>query len=127
MPGANTNFSGLEPNLRMGLSLTLKYMISLKKFYSTNTLAYLSGGSVRKEKRFYGFEAWFSRMSIPKRKKNNYSELKIKKQLDKSAASLQHHAAAWVPRMFYNFYLANNHKIANNSTYTEAREKKAHI
>jgi hypothetical protein len=47
--------------------------------------------------------------------------------MEKSAASLQHHAAAWFPDMFYNFYLAKNHKIANNSTYTEAREKKAHI
>jgi hypothetical protein len=31
--------------------------------------------------------------------------------------------AAWVPDMFYNFYLEKNHKIVNNSTATEAREK----
>jgi hypothetical protein len=35
-------------------------------------------------------------------------------------------AARWqelVPDMFYNFYLVKNHKIANNSATTEAREK----
>jgi hypothetical protein len=31
--------------------------------------------------------------------------------------------AAWVADMFYYFYLVKNHKIANNSTNTEAREK----
>jgi hypothetical protein len=31
--------------------------------------------------------------------------------------------AAWVPEMFENFYLLKNHKTANNSTATEAREK----
>jgi hypothetical protein len=31
--------------------------------------------------------------------------------------------AAWVPDMFCNFYLVKNHKIANNSRTTEAREK----
>jgi len=31
--------------------------------------------------------------------------------------------AALVPDMFCNFYLAKNHKIANNSATTEAREK----
>jgi hypothetical protein len=35
---------------------------------------------VRKKKRFCGFDAWFSRMSIPERK-YNYSELKIKKTI----------------------------------------------
>ncbi len=30
---------------------------------------------------------------------------------------------AWVPDMFYNFYLAKNHKIAKNSTTTNARGK----
>jgi len=28
-----------------------------------------------------------------------------------------------VPDMFYNFYLVKNHKVANNSTNTKAREK----
>jgi len=32
--------------------------------------------------------------------------------------------AAWVPDIFYNFYLMKNHKIANNLVTTEAREKK---
>jgi hypothetical protein len=31
--------------------------------------------------------------------------------------------AAWVSDIFYNFYLVKNHKIANNSTAAEAREK----
>jgi hypothetical protein len=31
--------------------------------------------------------------------------------------------AAWVPDMFGNFNLVKNHKIANNSATTEAREK----
>ncbi len=31
--------------------------------------------------------------------------------------------AAPVPGMFCNFYLVKNHKIANNSATTEAREK----
>jgi hypothetical protein len=32
-------------------------------------------------------------------------------------------AARLVPDMFCNFYLVKNHKIANNSATTEAREK----
>jgi hypothetical protein len=31
--------------------------------------------------------------------------------------------AALVPDMFHNFYLVKNHKIANNSSTTEARAK----
>jgi hypothetical protein len=31
--------------------------------------------------------------------------------------------AAWVPDMFCNFYLVKNHKIDNNLTTTEGREK----
>ncbi len=31
--------------------------------------------------------------------------------------------AAWIPGMFYNFYLVKNHIITNNSATTEAREK----
>jgi hypothetical protein len=34
--------------------------------------------------------------------------------------------AAWLPDMFYNFYLVKNHKIAINSTTTKAREKNKH-
>jgi hypothetical protein len=40
-----------------------------------------------------------------------------------SAASFCHQVAALVPGMFCNFYLAKNHKIANNSATTEAKEK----
>jgi len=40
-----------------------------------------------------------------------------------SAASFCCQVAALVPDMFYNFYLVKNHKIANNSATTEAREK----
>jgi len=29
----------------------------------------------------------------------------------------------WVPDMFFNFYLAKNHKIVKNSTTTKDREK----
>ncbi len=39
-------------------------------------------------------------------------------------ASFCHQVAALVADMFCNFYLVNNHKIANNSATTEAREKK---
>jgi len=31
--------------------------------------------------------------------------------------------AAWLYGMFYNFYFVKNHKSANNSTNTKAREK----
>jgi hypothetical protein len=31
--------------------------------------------------------------------------------------------AAWIPVMFCNFYVAKNHKIANNPTTANAREK----
>ncbi len=41
----------------------------------------------------------------------------------KSAASFCHQVAALVPDKFCNFYLVKNHKIANNSATTEAREK----
>jgi hypothetical protein len=41
----------------------------------------------------------------------------------KSAASFCHQVAALVPDMFCIFYLMKNHKIANNSANTEAREK----
>jgi hypothetical protein len=40
----------------------------------------------------------------------------------KSAASFCRQVAAWFPHMFCNFYLMKNHKIANNSTTTKARE-----
>jgi hypothetical protein len=39
-----------------------------------------------------------------------------------SAASFCHKAAALVPDIFCNFYFVKNHKIANNSATTEARE-----
>ncbi len=42
---------------------------------------------------------------------------------DKSAASSCHQMAALFPYLFHDFYLGNNHKIANKSTNTEAREK----
>jgi hypothetical protein len=32
--------------------------------------------------------------------------------------------AVLIPAMFSNFYLVKNHKIADNSATTEAREKK---
>jgi hypothetical protein len=41
---------------------------------------------------------------------------------DKSAASFCCQVAAWVPVMFCNFYLVKNHKIANDSKITKARE-----
>jgi hypothetical protein len=41
----------------------------------------------------------------------------------KSAASLFGQVAASVLDMFSNVYLVKNHKIANNSATTEAREK----
>jgi hypothetical protein len=41
----------------------------------------------------------------------------------KSAASFCLQVAALVPNMFGNFYFAKNHKIANSSAITEAREK----
>jgi hypothetical protein len=40
-----------------------------------------------------------------------------------SAASFCHQLAALFPDMFCDFYLVKNHKIAENSTTTEAREK----
>ncbi len=44
-------------------------------------------------------------------------------QLPVSAARWQH----WFPDVFCNFYLVQNHKIANNSATSEAREKNKHI
>ena len=41
----------------------------------------------------------------------------------KSVASFCLQVAAWVSDMFCNFYLAKNHKIAQNSTTTKASEK----
>jgi hypothetical protein len=41
----------------------------------------------------------------------------------KSATSCSHQVAAWVLDMFFNFYIVKNHKIANKSTTTKAREK----
>ena len=41
----------------------------------------------------------------------------------KSAASFCHQVAALVLDMFCNFYIVENHKIANNSTTTNARQK----
>ncbi len=40
----------------------------------------------------------------------------------KSAASFYRQVAALVPDMFCNFYLVKNHKTANNSAMTEAKE-----
>jgi hypothetical protein len=40
-----------------------------------------------------------------------------------SAVSFCRQVAALVTDIFYNFYLVKNHKIANNSATTEAREK----
>ncbi len=40
-----------------------------------------------------------------------------------SVVSFCSQVAAWVPDMFCSFYLAKHHKIANNSTTTEAKEK----
>jgi hypothetical protein len=45
----------------------------------------------------------------------------------KSAASFCHQVAALVPDMFCNFYFVKSHKMSNNSTTTEAREKNKHI
>jgi hypothetical protein len=39
------------------------------------------------------------------------------------ASSFCHQVAALVPGMFCNFYSVKNHKIANNLTPTEDREK----
>jgi hypothetical protein len=41
----------------------------------------------------------------------------------KSLGSFCHQVAAWLPDMFYNFQLVKNHKIAENSAITKAREK----
>ncbi len=41
----------------------------------------------------------------------------------KSAASFCHQVAALASDMLCDFYLVKNHKIANNSATTEAREK----
>jgi hypothetical protein len=40
-----------------------------------------------------------------------------------SATSFCCQVSAWVPDMFCNFYSEKNHKIANNSAATEAKEK----
>jgi hypothetical protein len=40
-----------------------------------------------------------------------------------AAASFCRQVAALVKDLFCNFYLVKNHKIANNSATTEAREK----
>jgi hypothetical protein len=40
-----------------------------------------------------------------------------------SAASFCRQVAALIPDMFYNFCLSKNHKIANNSATTGARER----
>jgi hypothetical protein len=41
----------------------------------------------------------------------------------KSAASFCRQVAAWFPDMFCYFYFVKKHKIAKNSTATEARKK----
>ncbi len=41
----------------------------------------------------------------------------------KSAASFCLQVAAWVSDMLYNFYFVKNHKIADDSRTTKAREK----
>jgi hypothetical protein len=40
---------------------------------------------------------------------------------DKSGASFCRQVAAWLPDMFFNLYLVNNHIIYHNSTTTEVR------
>jgi hypothetical protein len=40
----------------------------------------------------------------------------------KLVGEIDFQVAAWVSYMFYNFYLMKNHKIAHNSTTTEARK-----
>jgi hypothetical protein len=45
----------------------------------------------------------------------------------KSAASFCCQVAAWFQDMFGNFYLAKNHKIANNSRTTEAKKISANL
>jgi hypothetical protein len=42
---------------------------------------------------------------------------------DKSAARFCWQVVAWVPDMFFNFYLAKSHKYANNFETIEAEEK----
>jgi hypothetical protein len=42
--------------------------------------------------------------------------------LRKLVGEIDFQVAAWVSYMFYNFYLMKNHKIAHNSTTTEARK-----
>jgi hypothetical protein len=44
-----------------------------------------------------------------------------------SAASVCLWVATWVPEMFYNFYLAKNHKTADYSATIEAKGKNKHI
>jgi hypothetical protein len=46
---------------------------------------------------------------------------------DKSAASFCCQLAALVADMFCNFYFIKNHKISNNSTTADARDKNRHI
>jgi hypothetical protein len=43
---------------------------------------------------------------------------------DKSAASFSQQVAAWIPDMFCDFYIVDNHKLSYNPTTTNAREKK---
>ncbi len=43
---------------------------------------------------------------------------------DKSAATVCHYMAAWVPYIFCKFYLVKGHMIANDSSTTESRGKK---
>jgi hypothetical protein len=40
-----------------------------------------------------------------------------------NSIGVHHLPPAWVPNMFCNFYLVENHKSANNSTTTEDKEK----
>jgi len=42
---------------------------------------------------------------------------------DKSAARFGHQVAAWVLVMFCKIYFVKNHKFANNSAMSEAKEK----
>ncbi len=48
---------------------------------------------------------------------------KTRHNQDKSAGKFCHQLAAWVPDMFWNFYLLKNCKMVNNSATTEALEK----
>jgi len=63
------------------------------------------------------------RLRARKSTKNTFFRQKIKYNEGKSVARFWRQVAAWLPDMFCNFCLVNNHKIAKNSTTPKAREK----